>query len=71
MVAVPYIRAGDTTFTELEIVGTVELPLPEEPDDTVDDSTVTDGPGIELMVLAALIVISAGIIFMRKLASSR
>lgn len=71
MVAVPYARAGDTKFMEPEIVGTVELPPTEETDDTVEDSTVSDGPGFELIVLAALIVISAGIIFMRRLASAR
>ncbi len=71
MVAVPYAKAVDTTFTGPEIVGTIEQPTTEETGDTVEDSTVTDGPGIELMVLVALFVIFMGILLARRLTSAR
>jgi hypothetical protein len=68
MAAVPYVKAGYTAFTEPEIVGTVDQPSPEETSE-IDEGSETDSvrPGIETMAIAALILISVGVLLLRRI----
>ncbi len=67
MAAVPYVKTGDTAFTEPEAVGTVDQPVPEETGEVDEGSTGIVRPGIETMALAALILISVGVLIVRRI----
>jgi hypothetical protein len=65
--AVPYVKAGDTAFTEPEVVGTVDQLGPEKTSEVDEGSTDIVRPGIETMAIAALILISVGALLVRRI----
>lgn len=67
MTAFPFVMAEDTLHTEPEIVGTIDIPSPEEPlKDDGDTGTSEFWQSTEFLMLVVLIFVALGIVFLRK-----